>query len=92
MTAIDQAIKDAVENGGWKPRRGYRAANWAVVTSKRDFWIALGKARGWDDGEHEDETYVYAPVDMEMWKWKWHRFIDRLAEGKDAESFFQNIT
>jgi len=25
-----------------------------------------------------------------MWKYQWHRFIDHLAEGKDAESFFEN--
>lgn len=25
------------------------------------------------------------------WKDKWHRFIDHLAEGKDAESFFKEL-
>jgi hypothetical protein len=25
------------------------------------------------------------------WKKFWHRFIDHLAEGKDAESFFQAL-
>lgn len=31
----------------------------------------------------------YPPI--ESWKYHWHRFIDHLAEGKDAESFFSNL-
>lgn len=28
----------------------------------------------------------------EVWKFHWHRFIDHLAEGKDVEEFFTNLT
>jgi hypothetical protein len=39
-----------------------------------DFWKALAKARKWEDAN--------------AWRFHWHRFIDHLADGKDAESFF----
>ena len=28
---------------------------------------------------------------IEQWKFHWHRFIDHLAEGKDAESYFEAL-
>ena len=54
------------------------------------FWQALGKARGWDDGEVTIEGYS-ASIYHWMWQFQWHRFIDHLAEGKDAESFFASL-
>jgi hypothetical protein len=39
-----------------------------------DFWKALTTARKWED--------------VNSWRFHWHRFIDHLADGKDAESFF----
>lgn len=37
-----------------------------------------------------DDRLVYAPYSYgkPTWKQSWHRFIDHLAEGKDADSFF----
>lgn len=32
-----------------------------------------------------DDAYI------EAWVMEWHRFIDHLAEGKDAESFFKDL-
>lgn len=49
------------------------------------FWQALGRARGW---EHIIETHLRADIIVLEWRDYWHRFIDHLAEGKDAESFF----
>lgn len=55
------------------------------------FWQALGKSLGWR-GEKKyinvtDETFGK----FETWECYWHRFIDHLASGKDAESFFQEL-
>jgi hypothetical protein len=48
------------------------------------FWSALGKARGW--GYEKKWQYNGA-----VWLESWHRFIDHLADGKDAESFFATL-
>lgn len=58
------------------------------------FWQALGKARGWSDFTEEhytdrrDRTYSRTHP---TWNLNWHRFIDHLAEGKSAESFFKTL-
>src|SRR5689334_13906234 len=49
------------------------------------FWQALGKARGW---ELEDRAWRCGE---DRYRHYWHRFIDHLAEGKDAESFFRDL-
>ena len=48
------------------------------------FWQALGKAMGWGE-DTTDESGRY------KWHWKWVEFIDHLAEGKDAESYFKQL-
>jgi hypothetical protein len=56
------------------------------------FWKALGKKRGWttdDDFKYWQKSVV--EWEEKYWKKFWHRFIDHLAEGKDAESFFQSL-
>lgn len=67
------------------------------------FWQALGKSLGWE--EHGDEYRLKGYMKMhkdgsvtsdlrsvwEGWQYAWHRFIDHLAEGKDAESFFTTL-
>jgi hypothetical protein len=70
------------------------------------FWQSLGKAIGWEipqdyrphrKGLHSDDFGPYAdnsdcycdqPLD---WKGQWNRFIDHLAEGKSADSFFESL-
>jgi len=71
------------------------------------FWRALGKAREWEDtmfpveyqktnGDREplywkgENGHQYTPH-VEGWRFHWHRFIDHLAEAKDAESFFADL-
>lgn len=61
------------------------------------FWQSLSKAIGWEnDPMYDDQTKVsreqqavdhnkIASVRL------WHRFIDHLASGKDAASFFAHI-
>lgn len=71
------------------------------------FWQALGKARGWDGKtlvrrgaiignfvtpDHKSYAEMGFGMDyISTWCFYWHCFIDHLAEGKDAESFFANL-
>jgi hypothetical protein len=70
----------------------------------KDFWIGLGKAMGWVHvrctkcnvdvrpwGECECDEEEVMPKLQEAWLYHWHRFIDHLAEGKDTESFFEQL-
>lgn len=53
------------------------------------FWQSLGKSLGWKEIEMSDP---HRPVNGKPeWQNNWHRFIDHLAEGKDAESFFESL-
>ena len=62
-----------------------------------EFWQALGRALGWDC-----EMITVHVVDNgrptvvtragQHWRYHWHRFIDYLADGKGAESFFENLS
>lgn len=54
---------------------------WEILLLDPKWWQALGKSLNWGDGWGE-------MLNEEGWKHHWHRFIDHLAEGKDAESFF----
>ena len=56
------------------------------------FWQALGKARGWPPYSPRGYVDNYED-DLEDFSWKvyWHHFIDHLANGKDAESFFKEL-
>lgn len=58
------------------------------------FWQALGKAEGWEGYMQEDDTreyLCYANGNLFGWQAVWHRFIDHLAAGKYAESFFKDL-
>ncbi len=101
---IEQAMKEAVEKGGYKA--GFHICwieKYEICYQNKEggtdtfvqsvesifldplFWQALGKARGWDDNLLRRE---YSRI---AWRDAMHRFIDHLAEGKDAESFFKNL-
>lgn len=67
------------------------------------FWQALGKSLGWK-GEHfymtfekQDDDDIDNPEKEEtkhfepLWLYHWHRFIDHLASGKSADSFFEEL-
>jgi hypothetical protein len=98
---MNEAIKKAIEGGYKDPRlkrddtirNPERAANnvWysseAFVMLDPLFWQALGKAMGW-----ESKVFICpGHKKEEMWFYHWHRFIDHLAEGKDADSFFKEL-
>ena len=86
MSNVHQAIRDAVEKGGYRYRwwkvndlesnEGYNGFQLRALSEHfqdPDFWKALATARRWED--------------VNAWRFHWHRFIDHLADGKDAESF-----
>jgi hypothetical protein len=87
MSNVQQAIRDAAERGGYRYRwwkvddlehnEGYNGLQLRALSEHLedpDFWKALSTARKWED--------------TNAWRFHWHRFIDHLADGKDAESFF----
>ncbi len=77
---MEQAIKKAIE-GGWK-YEDMISTYYAPLPLSRSFWQALGKNLG--QGDFKTET-------KGSWKHNWHMFIDHLAEGKDADSFFKEL-
>lgn len=101
MTSLEQAIRDAVEKGGYAvkyanadglpdmyARDGYEIIAEQILLDPA-FWQALGKARGWGMfGEFDND---YRKIKYEEWLHNWHRLIDHLASGKDVESFFATL-
>jgi hypothetical protein len=90
MSNVQQAIRDAAEKGGYRYRwwkvddlehnEGYNGLQLRALSEHLqdpDFWKALATARKWED--------------INAWRFHWHRFIDHLADGKDAESFFASL-
>ena len=67
------------------------------ITNHAEFWQALGKAMGWENGADLDSRWDYVKGKTtyhyfnDCWEFYWHRFIDHLAEGKAAESFFKEM-
>jgi hypothetical protein len=87
LNNVQQAIRDAAEKGGYRYRwwkvndldqnEGYNALQLRALSEHfhdPDFWMALARARKWED--------------INAWRFHWHRFIDHLADRKDADSFF----
>lgn len=104
MTHIEQAIEEAV-GAGYKPEQldyqrtdteQFAEESYRISYSKCFldplFWQALGKARGWD-GKH---TIKIRGEPLSDWRktpiYYWHRFIDHLIAGKNAESFFKDLS
>ncbi len=93
MTAIEQAIRDAEKIGGYNGNAPEIQAPWELLDPQ--FWKCLGKARGWHEipmwqeptGRYIHKTTRYTSD----WEHSWHRFLDHLATGADAESFFKNL-
>jgi hypothetical protein len=56
--------------------RASRSFSHQLAFVSPSFWKSLGRARGW------------LP---DVWRGHWHRFIDHLADGNDAESFFRDL-
>lgn len=64
------------------------------------FWQALGEGLGWDDFVFDSDGTKATEYSYELsmngivkgWVYKQYDFIDHLAEGKDIESFFNELT
>ena len=86
---IKQAIEKAIE-GGWSPVDNFNEPKelgemlYAEIFLDPLFWQSLGKAMGWR--QDEDQW-----GDRAEWVSQWHRFIDHIADGGSAESFFENL-
>lgn len=89
MTYIEQAIKEAVEKGGYTAWGGLpiKPDQYGFMLLDTDFWQSLGKARGWEEKWDKAEKRPSGPMWKEYWVW----FIKHLASGKDAESFFKEL-
>lgn len=100
MNHIEQAIKEAVEKGGYYFFPGLlnekiQDYHHPQIFLDPLFWQALGKVRGWGAGRDfavGTGTPEYSDwITGHSWGWYWHRFIDHLAENKSAESFFATL-
>lgn len=98
MPDTGKNMKDAVKlalAGGWvctvcvEPEKNYHWYKSSILLDPL-FWRALGKSLGWEEIEHT-HMVTKKNVVTKMWLSYWHRFIDHLAEGKDAESFFEEL-
>ena len=99
---MEKAIEKAI-SGGYKDK--WKVDFGSAITSEqksvmlntfsacylmdKDFWQALGKAEGWDKN-YVPSDVIYRYKEKE-WQGYWHKFIDALAEGKDINSFFEEL-
>jgi len=75
---IQEVLNKAVE-GGYREYTG----NQEAVFLDPLFWQCLGKGIRWVTVNYYNEG--------PEWKIQWHRFINHLAAGKDAETFFAEL-
>lgn len=103
---MEKAIKKAIE-GGWTPNIFSATDwTVEMVRAKQDnsktlidplFWQALGKQQEWPTnvcltcGEPNEENCCECCTWIYGWQYNWHRFIDHLASGNSAESFFDAL-
>jgi hypothetical protein len=97
MTAIEQAIKEAVEKGGYVDKFYLDGDRWvpksdAEILLDPLFWQARWIARG---GKLTDECATDIRQEggwmIPEWQYDWLQFILHLAEGKDAEFWFAKM-
>lgn len=103
---MEQAIKRAIEGGYGGETASIGSAfrdefiNWCLKDKNYLldplFWQALGKSEGWEDEKknyygEETQDWITGGIYWYEWQYHWHEFIDHLAEGKDADSFFNNL-
>lgn len=100
---MEKAIKLAIRNG-WEPKRSApnstpryykipKGVVWqAYICLDPLFWQALGKALGWEGIQWHSIYDGFRPSSWtHRYHYEWHRFIDWLYEGKDIESFFNEL-
>ncbi len=93
---MNEAIKLAIEKGGYDRMWEGTHSNHADLILDPLFWKALGKALGWK--EHEfwkihcsifecDGTWQHTEKDL-TWKYYAHQYFDLLLTGKDTDKFW----
>lgn len=101
---MEKAIKLAIE-GGWDSsamewhgcQESITHDIWEKAVLSPLFWQALGKSLGWAKSVDEDGDINREPSSWQyrfgnpQWLWYQHKFIDHLAEGKDINSFFEEL-
>jgi len=95
---IEQIIKKAIE-GGWdktemqiEDDQSQTIDIWELSFLDPKVWEALGKSFGWNKYESWMRCINCGGVlDENNWLYQWHKFIDHLANGKSAESFFEKF-
>lgn len=65
----------------------YVAHSFSEILLRPDFWQALGKAEGWEKNDYCDNC----EASIEGWKYHWHNLICHIMEGRDINSFFDNL-
>lgn len=99
---MEKAIRTAIEGGyiykRWNeniPMYDLHPTEYSDIFLDPLFWQALGKALGWDEKDKELKTSYHDGVGFVSpwphWKYFWHLFIDHCAEGKDIDSFFEEL-
>ena len=98
---MEKAIKKAIEGG----YRGYYFTELSLSLQEKieimscdpKWWQALGRTLEWRDKKSRKlVSWCYggfhdADKPYEQWIFEWHKFIDHLAEGKDVDSFFEEL-
>lgn len=102
---LEKAIQEAEKNGFADISRHAMPEDlrWLLAVTSPAFWQALGKARGWGEqaclehgfnGRFDDyhrDCGKCMGKEYKGYVYQMHCFIDHLADGKDADSFFQNL-
>lgn len=103
MTATERAIQDAMKGGYFPPYTfssftfgtdgsiGQNNREIAGVLLDPKCWEAVGKVRGWDNGNYKSESYKSASVERWMWQHLMLGLIDALCEGKTIEKYLLSI-
>lgn len=91
---MEKAIELANKEGGYF----WHIDHWREAVLDPKFFQSLGKSLGWEEKDKQSlRTYKMSGgggnmlKGMYQWNKYWHRFIDHLAEGKDAEEFFASL-
>ncbi len=90
---MEKAIKKAIEGGcDVNPIDENIICNnsYAHYLIDAEFWKCLGKSEGWLEKIPYGERISYW-TGVPEWQYQLHRFIDWIIEGKDINSFFNEL-